>query len=106
MVLEEQIKAIADAGVTVIVAGGKFGDMALHYLNKYKIMGVRLMSKFDLRRLCKSISATALPRLVSIYVEILIKHYFIFSRGMILNKKIRIENNYLGNYFKLLFNEK
>ncbi|CAI6362511.1 unnamed protein product [Macrosiphum euphorbiae] len=63
MVLEEQIKAIADAGVTVIVAGGKFGDMALHYLNKYKIMGVRLMSKFDLRRLCKSISATALPRL-------------------------------------------
>lgn len=67
MVLEEQIKAIADAGVTVIVAGGKFGDMALHYLNKYKIMGVRLMSKFDLRRLCKSVSATALPRLVSIY---------------------------------------
>ncbi|XP_025207003.1 T-complex protein 1 subunit theta [Melanaphis sacchari] len=63
MVLEEQIKAIADAGVTVIVAGGKFGDMALHYLNKYKIMGVRLMSKFDLRRLCKSVSATALPRL-------------------------------------------
>lgn len=65
MVLEEQIKAIADAGVTVIVAGGKFGDMALHYLNKYKIMGVRLMSKFDLRRLCRSVSATALPRLVS-----------------------------------------
>ncbi|XP_050436093.1 T-complex protein 1 subunit theta-like [Adelges cooleyi] len=63
MVLEEQIKAIADAGVTVIVAGGKFGDMALHYLNKYKIMGVRLMSKFDLRRLCKAVSATALPRL-------------------------------------------
>ncbi|VVC42667.1 Chaperone tailless complex polypeptide 1 (TCP-1),T-complex protein 1, theta subunit,GroEL-like [Cinara cedri] len=63
MVLEEQIKAIADAGVTVIVASGKFGDMALHYLNKYKIMGVRLMSKFDLRRLCKSVSATALPRL-------------------------------------------
>lgn len=70
MVLEEQIKAIADAGVTVIVAGGKFGDMALHYLNKYKIMGVRLMSKFDLRRLCKSVSATALPRLVSILVGI------------------------------------
>ncbi|XP_050537516.1 T-complex protein 1 subunit theta [Daktulosphaira vitifoliae] len=65
MVLEEQIKAIADAGVTVIVAGGKFGDMALHYLNKYKIMGVRLMSKFDLRRLCKSVSATALPRLTA-----------------------------------------
>lgn len=68
MVLEEQIKAIAEAGVTVVVAGGKFGDMALHYLNKYQIMGVRLMSKFDLRRLCKSVSATALPRLVSIFM--------------------------------------
>lgn len=70
MVLEEQIKAIADVGVTVIVASGKFGDMALHYLNKYNIMGVRLMSKFDLRRLCKSVSATALPRLVSILVKV------------------------------------
>lgn len=71
MVLEEQIKAIADTGATVIVAGGKFGDMALHYLNKYNIMAVRLMSKFDLRRLCKSISATALPRLVSVSVKLL-----------------------------------
>lgn len=70
MVLEEQIKAIADAGVTVIVAGGKFGDMALHYLNKYNIMGVRLMSKFDLRRLCRSVSATALPRLVSSFIKL------------------------------------
>lgn len=79
MVLEEQIKAIADAGVTVIVAGGKFGDMALHYLNKYKIMGVRLMSKFDLRRLCKSVSATALPRLVSIFFVVFICfHYLLF----------------------------
>lgn len=64
-ILEEQIKAIADAGVDVIVAGAKFGDMALHYVNKYKMMAVRLNSKFDLRRLCKTVGATALPRLVS-----------------------------------------
>uniref|UniRef100_A0A8D8XRR5 T-complex protein 1 subunit theta n=2 Tax=Cacopsylla melanoneura TaxID=428564 RepID=A0A8D8XRR5_9HEMI len=61
--LEDQIKAIADTGATVIVAGAKFGDMALHYLNKYGLMAVRLNSKFDLRRLCKAINATALPRL-------------------------------------------
>ena len=47
----------------VIVAGGKFGDMALHYVNKYGLMAVRLLSKFDLRRLCKTVGATALPRL-------------------------------------------
>lgn len=80
MVLEEQIKAIADAGVTVIVAGGKFGDMALHYLNKYNIMGVRLMSKFDLRRLCRSVSATALPRLVScFFFKIIYQAIFYFK---------------------------
>ncbi|KAL1457199.1 hypothetical protein WDU94_001856 [Cyamophila willieti] len=61
--LEDQIKAIADTGATVVVAGSKFGDMALHYLNKYNLMGVRLNSKFDLRRLCKAVNATALPRL-------------------------------------------
>ncbi|CAB3373992.1 Hypothetical predicted protein [Cloeon dipterum] len=61
--LEDQIKAIKESGADVVVAAGKFGDMALHYLNKYDIMAVRLTSKFDLRRLCKATSATALPRL-------------------------------------------
>ncbi|XP_013794331.1 T-complex protein 1 subunit theta-like [Limulus polyphemus] len=63
--LEKQIKAIADVGVTVVVAGGKIGDMALHYLNKYGLMGVRLMSKFDVRRLCRTVGATALPKMTA-----------------------------------------
>jgi len=62
--LESQIKSIADTGVTVIVTGAKFGDMALHYLNKFGIMGVKLPSKWDVRRLCKTVGATPLPRLV------------------------------------------
>lgn len=56
--LEKQIKDIADAGVKVVVAGAKFGDMALHFLNKYGVMAVRLNSKFDLRRLAKTVNAT------------------------------------------------
>ncbi|KAK9754851.1 TCP-1/cpn60 chaperonin family [Popillia japonica] len=63
--LEVQIKAIADSGAKVIVAGAKFGDMALHYINKYKMMAVRLNSKFDLRRLSKTVGATVLPRLTA-----------------------------------------
>ncbi|XP_050348408.1 T-complex protein 1 subunit theta [Nymphalis io] len=63
--LEKQIKDIADAGVKVIVAGAKFGDMALHFLNKYGVMAVRLNSKFDLRRLAKTVNATVLPRLTT-----------------------------------------
>lgn len=61
--LEAQIKAIADAGAKVIVSGGKFGDLALHYCNKYHLMAVRLMSKFDVRRLCRTVNATALAKL-------------------------------------------
>lgn len=62
--LESQIKAIAETGAGVVVSGGKFGDMALHYMNKYKLMAVRIPSKFDLRRLCKAVNATALTKLV------------------------------------------
>ncbi|XP_033002783.1 T-complex protein 1 subunit theta isoform X1 [Lacerta agilis] len=61
--LELQVKSIADAGANVVVTGGKVADMALHYANKYNIMLLRLNSKWDLRRLCKTVGATALPRL-------------------------------------------
>merc|ERR1712141_643561 len=61
--LEAQIKAIVDSGAKVVVSGGKIGDLALHYLNKYGIMAVRLMSKWDVRRLCRAVNATPLPKL-------------------------------------------
>ena len=47
------------------ILGSKFGDLALHFLNRYGIMAVRLTSKHDLRRLCQTIHATALPRVVA-----------------------------------------
>ncbi|XP_066253735.1 T-complex protein 1 subunit theta [Euwallacea similis] len=63
--LELQIKSIAESGAKVVVAGAKFGDMALHYIHKYNLMAVRLNSKFDLRRLCKTVNATIMPRLIA-----------------------------------------
>ncbi|XP_073524433.1 T-complex protein 1 subunit theta isoform X1 [Phyllobates terribilis] len=63
--MEGQVKAIADTGANIIVTGGKVADMALHYANKYNLMVVRLNSKWDLRRLCKTVCATALPRLTA-----------------------------------------
>lgn len=62
-ILESQIKAIADSGVKVIVSGSKFGALALHYVDKYQMTAVRLTSKFDLKRLCRAIGATALLHL-------------------------------------------
>lgn len=67
--LEQQIKSIADSGAKVLVSGGKVGDMALHFINKYGLMAVRLNSKFDLRRLSKAVNATVLPRLIAPTVE-------------------------------------
>ena len=64
----QQLRSIAEAGAKVIVTGGKVGELALHFANKYKLMVVRLMSKFDLRRLARSTRATALPRVVGIYL--------------------------------------
>ena len=55
---------MVDAGCKVVVSGGKVGELYLHFANKFGLMVVRVASKFDLRRLCKSIGATALPRLV------------------------------------------
>ena len=60
---EKIIKSIADAGVSVIVSGGTVSEICLHFIQKYKMMCVRILSKFELRRLCKCLGATALVRL-------------------------------------------
>ena len=60
-ILENQIKSMVDAGCNVIVTGGKAADMAVHFCNKYKVMVVKLTSKFDIRRLCRATGGTALP---------------------------------------------
>jgi T-complex protein 1 subunit theta len=56
-------KEIADSGVKVIVAGNSVGDLALHYLDRMQIAVVKVLSKFDLRRLCRVVNATPLARL-------------------------------------------
>ncbi len=63
--LEKQIKTIAETGCNVVVSGGKIGEMALHFLNKYSIFAVRVMSKFDLRRVAKTVNGTVLAKIVS-----------------------------------------
>eukprot|EP00457_Paulinella_chromatophora_P004431 gb/GEZN01004443.1/.p1 GENE.gb/GEZN01004443.1/~~gb/GEZN01004443.1/.p1 ORF type:complete len:564 (-),score=109.66 gb/GEZN01004443.1/:275-1936(-) len=55
--LENIIKSLAESGVKVIVTGGHVDDMAFHFLEKYKIVCVRVPSKFGLRRLCRAIRA-------------------------------------------------
>jgi len=64
--LETVVRDIAATGVKVVVTGSGIGEMALHFLNRYNLLAIKVLSKFDLRRLCKATGATALARLVSL----------------------------------------
>ncbi|KAK4057565.1 T-complex protein 1 subunit theta [Microbotryomycetes sp. JL221] len=61
--MEKIFKEIADSGVNVVVAGSSVGELALHYLNRHNILVIKVLSKFDLRRLCRVVGATPLARL-------------------------------------------
>lgn len=60
--MEKFIKKVADAGVNVVFVGGSISDIATHFCQKYGIMLLKILSKFDLRRIAKSVGATMLVR--------------------------------------------
>lgn len=61
--LESIVKELHDSGLRVVVAGSTVGELALHYLNRYSILVIKVLSKFELRRLCRVVDATPLARL-------------------------------------------
>ncbi|KAF7819289.1 T-complex protein 1 subunit theta [Senna tora] len=72
--VEELIKAVADSGAKVIVSGGAVGEMALHFCERYKVfsnfklftfrlMVLKISSKFELRRFCRTTGAVAILKL-------------------------------------------
>ncbi|CAN8096737.1 unnamed protein product [Discula destructiva] len=61
--LEAAIKELHDVGLRVVIAGSTVGELAMHYLNRYGILVIKILSKFDLRRICRVVGATPLARL-------------------------------------------
>ncbi|EKM53663.1 uncharacterized protein PHACADRAFT_260138 [Phanerochaete carnosa HHB-10118-sp] len=61
--MEKIFQEIADSGVKVIIAGSTIDDLALHFLNRMNIAVLKVLSKFDLRRLCRVVNATPLARM-------------------------------------------
>ncbi|ODV93162.1 hypothetical protein PACTADRAFT_4949 [Pachysolen tannophilus NRRL Y-2460] len=61
--LHQMVKEIHSSGVRVVIAGEAVGELALHYLNRFNILVLKVPSKFDLRRICRVCGATPLPRL-------------------------------------------
>lgn len=61
--METFVKGLAEAGVTVVIGSGSISELSLHFFEKYKIFVLKLMSKWELRRLAKSIGATPVVKL-------------------------------------------
>ena len=61
--LESAIKELHDSGLRVVIAGATVGELALHYLNRFGMLVVKVLSKFELRRICRVVGATPLARL-------------------------------------------
>lgn len=61
--IEAAIKELHDSGIRVVVAGSTVGELAGHYLDRAGILVIKVLSKFELRRLCRVVGATPLARL-------------------------------------------
>ena len=61
--MEQIVKELYDSGLRVIVAGQSVGELARHYLDRAGILVIKVLSKFELRRLCRVVGATPLARL-------------------------------------------
>eukprot|EP01034_Spumella_vulgaris_P022415 gene22414-28539_t len=61
--MEEVIESIAGCGVNVVICNGSISEMAMHFLDKFGLMAIKIQSKFDLRRICGAVGATAAVRL-------------------------------------------
>ena len=61
--MEEFIAGIAATGVKVVISNGSISEMAMHFLDKFGLLVLKVQSKFELRRICGALGATAVVRL-------------------------------------------
>jgi len=60
---ENFIKGLAEAGVQVVIGSGSMSELAVHFFEKYKIMAIKIMSKWELKRIAKAAGATPIVKL-------------------------------------------
>lgn len=60
---EKFIKSMAEAGINCVVCQGSMSELAVHYLQKYGMMGMKIMSKFELKRIARAVGATPVVKL-------------------------------------------
>jgi T-complex protein 1 subunit theta len=61
--MEQMVGTVAATGVNVVICNGTISDMALHFFDKHDIMVIKVSSKFETKRLCLTLGATAVIKL-------------------------------------------
>eukprot|EP01063_Lacrimia_lanifica_P014362 TRINITY_DN20972_c0_g1_i1.p1 TRINITY_DN20972_c0_g1~~TRINITY_DN20972_c0_g1_i1.p1 ORF type:complete len:538 (+),score=295.18 TRINITY_DN20972_c0_g1_i1:46-1659(+) len=61
--LEKAIKAIVATGTNVIISNSNYSDLAMHFCEKYKLMAIKIASKFEMKRMCLAVGAKQIVRL-------------------------------------------
>lgn len=57
------IKGLADSGIKCVVGSGSMSEIATHFFEKYKIMAIKIMSKWELKRIARAVGATPIVKL-------------------------------------------
>jgi len=60
---EAFIKGLADAGIQVVICSGSMSETAVHFFEKYKIFAMKIMSKWELKRIARAVGATPVVKL-------------------------------------------
>ena len=63
------IKKLKDMGVGIVIVGEKISEMALHYIDKYKLVAIRLVSKWTLRRICRTLKSRPVVQLETLTAD-------------------------------------
>ena len=62
---ETFVKGLAEAGVQVVVGSGSMSELAVHYFEKYQIYAVKIMSKWELKRIARAVGAIPIVKLTT-----------------------------------------
>lgn len=61
--MEKFVQGLAEAGINVVVGSGSISDVSLHFFEKYKMLVLKIMSKWEIKRIAKSVGAQAIVKL-------------------------------------------
>merc|ERR1740139_493953 len=64
------VKGLAEAGIKVVVCSGSMSELAIHFFEKYKMMALKIMSKWELKRIARAVGATPPVHIRSVHVAV------------------------------------